>query len=216
MGGAAAIVIAVSLGLAQTSSARAQDFFSALFGTFGARPPAPRLIPLPFPNDDRPRYDDRPHYDAPRGRIAYGGDHAYCVRSCDGRHFPAQGSDSESKAQSCKSFCPASETTLVYGGTIDDATTEDGKSYPDLPNAYRYRNELVAGCTCNGKDQAGLAQVKIEEDPTLRKGDIVASASGLVVAKRSARDRRGAAVIFSPLPDSLRARLRHVPVVARH
>ena len=76
MGGAAAIVIAVSLGLAQTSSARAQDFFSALFGTFGARPPAPRLIPLPFPNDDRPRYDDRPHYDAPRGRIAYGGDPA--------------------------------------------------------------------------------------------------------------------------------------------
>ena len=45
---------------------------------------------------------------------------------------------------------------------------------------------LVAGCTCNGKDQIGLAPVKIEDDPTLRKGDIVAGEDGLMVAGRSA------------------------------
>jgi hypothetical protein len=206
-GGAAAVFAVASLGLALAPSAHAEDFFSALFGGFGRRPPP--QIQMPFANDDMPRYD------SPRQRAAYGGGTAYCVRGCDGRYFPAQGNDSESKAQSCKSFCPASETSLVYGSNIDNAATEAGKSYSDLPNAFRYRNEVVAGCTCNGKDPAGLAQVRAEEDPTLRKGDIVASADGLVVANRNANDRRGVAMNFSPLPESVRARFRQVPVVAK-
>ena len=105
--------------------------------------------------------------------------------------------DGQSRAASCNSFCPASETKVVYGSSIDHAATENGKPYSELPNAFRYRNELVAGCTCNGKDQLGLAPVKIEDDPTLRKGDIVAGANGLVVAAR-ASDRRGASLNFSP------------------
>jgi hypothetical protein len=212
-GGAAAFVAVASFGLALTPSAHAEDFFSALFGGFRGRP-APE-IRMPFQTDDTPRYDS-PRYDTPRQRASsYGGGTAYCVRGCDGRYFPAQGNDSESKAQSCKSFCPASETSLVYGGNIDDATTDKGKSYSDLPNAFRYRNEIVAGCTCNGKDPVGLAQVKVDDDPTLRKGDIVAGADGLVVASRNANDRRGVAMNFSPLPDSVRARFRQVPVVAK-
>ena len=206
-GGTAAVVTIASLGLALTPSAHAEDFFSALFGGFRMRPPPE--IRMPFPNDDMPRYD------APRQRASYGGGTAYCVRGCDGRYFPAQGKDAESKAQSCKSFCPASETSLVYGSNIDDATTEKGKSYSDLPNAFRYRNEIVASCTCNGKDPVGLAQVKIEDDPTLRKGDIVAGADGLVVANRNANDRSGVAMNFSPLPEKVRARFRQVPVVAK-
>jgi hypothetical protein len=204
--GSTAILVAAS-GLISAPSAHAEDFFSALFGGYGRRPPPE--IRMPFPNDDAPRYE------APRQRASYGGGTAYCVRGCDGRYFPAQGNDAESKAQSCKSFCPASETSLVYGGSIDDATTDKGKSYSDLPNAYRYRNEIVAGCTCNGKDPVGLAQVKADEDPTLRKGDIVAGANGLVVASRNANDRRGVAMNFSPLPDSVRAKFRQVPVVAK-
>ena len=85
--------------------------------------------------------------------------------------FPDLGDPSnESRAASCNSFCPASETKLVYGSNIDSAVTEAGKPYSELPNAFRYRNEIVAGCTCNGKDQFGLAQVKIEDDPTLAQG----------------------------------------------
>jgi hypothetical protein len=206
-GGAAAFVTIASFGLALTPAAHAEDFFSALFGGFGRRPPP--QIQIPFANDDSPRYD------APRQRASYGGGAAYCVRGCDGRYFPAQGNDAESKAQSCKSFCPTSETSLVYGSNIDDATTDDGKSYSELPNAFRYRKEIVAGCTCNGKDSAGLAPVKVEDDPTLRKGDIVAGVDGLVVANRNANDRRGIAMNFSPLPDSMRARFRQVPVVAK-
>jgi hypothetical protein len=82
-----------------------------------------------------------------------------------------------------------------------------------LPNAFRYRNEIVAGCTCNGKDQFGLAKVDVENDPTLRKGDMVASSDGLKVAGRTA-DRRGAALNFSPLPASVRAHYQRLPVVA--
>jgi hypothetical protein len=123
--------------------------------------------------------------------------------------------DSESRAASCSSFCPASETKVVYGSSsnIDNAATESGKPYSELPNAFRYRNELVAGCTCNGKDQIGLAPVRIENDPTLRKGDIVAGADGLMVAGRGA-DKRGASLNFSPASQQVRSRYRRVPVVA--
>ena len=207
VGGAAATIALAMLSVSVTPPAHAQDFFSELFGGFRMRPPPE--IRAPFPNDDMPRYD------APRQRASYGGGAAYCVRGCDGRYFPAQGNDAESKAQSCKSFCPASETSLVYGSNIDDARADSGKSYSDLPNAFRYRTEIVAGCTCNGKDSVGLASVKAEDDPTLRKGDIVAGGDGLVVANRNANDRRGVAMNFSPLPESVRARFRQVPVVAK-
>jgi hypothetical protein len=136
------------------------------------------------------------------------------VRSCDGRHFPISAPDSQSRAASCNSFCPASQTEVVYGSTIDNAATESGKPYSELPNAFRYRNEIVAGCTCNGKDQIGLAPVKIENDPTLRRGDLVAGENGLMGPGRSA-DRRGASLNFSPAQRSVNSRYRRVPVMAQ-
>jgi hypothetical protein len=191
-------------------SAHAEDFLSALFGAFGGHRPQAPAIPLPFANGGDPSA-------APteaRPRAAYGGGAlAYCVRTCDGRYFPANGSDNQSRAASCNSFCPASETRVVYGSNIDNAATENGKPYSELPNAFRYRNEIVAGCTCNGKDQVGLAPVSIENDPTLRKGDIVVGAGGLMVAGRGA-DRRGASLNFSPVSEQVRLRYQHVPVVA--
>jgi len=58
-----------------------------------------------------------------------------------------------------------------------------------------------------------LAPVKVENDPTLRKGDIVAGEKGLVVANHSA-DRRGASLNFSPASERIRSRYQRVPVVA--
>jgi hypothetical protein len=186
--------------------AQAEDFLSALFGAFGGGRSRGPLIPLPFANEGY-QGDARPRYS--------GGGQAYCVRTCDGRYFPiSASSDNQSRAASCNSFCPASDTKVVYGGNIDSAATESGKPYSELPNAFRYRNELVAGCTCNGTDQIGLAPVKIENDPTLRKGDIVAGPGGLMVAGRGA-DRRGASLNFSPASERLRARYQRVPVVAQ-
>jgi hypothetical protein len=190
-------------------SAHAEDFLSALFGAFGAHRPAPPTTPLPFANEGD---SSAPQQTEVRPR-AYGGGMAYCVRTCDGRYFPLSASDNASRAASCNSFCPASETKVVYGSNIDNAATETGKPYSELPNAFRYRTEIVAGCTCNGKDQIGLAPVSIENDPTLRKGDIVAGANGLMVAGRGA-DKRGASLNFSPVSQQARLRYQHAPVVA--
>jgi hypothetical protein len=201
--GAAALVCATAL----APAAQAQDFFSQLFGSFGGRARQP-YISMPFANDDGSavqRSEMRPRY---------GGGQAFCVRTCDGRYFPVTASDNASRAASCNSFCPASETKVFYGGSIDNAAAENGKSYSELPNAFRYRNEIVAGCTCNGKDQIGLAPVKIENDPTLRKGDIVAGENGLLVAGRNA-DRRGAELNFSPASERVRSKYERLPVVAR-
>ena len=201
---------AVGCVLSFAPAAQAEDFLSALFGAFGGHRHEAPSIPLPFSSEGSPLF---PQNDA-RPRAAYsGGGQAYCVRTCDGRYFPISASDGQSRVASCNSFCPASETKVVYGSTIDNAATENGKSYSELPNAFRYRNELVAGCTCNGKDQIGLAPVKIENDPTLRKGDIVAGAGGLMVAGRGA-DKRGASLNFSPVPQSVRLRYQRMPVVA--
>jgi hypothetical protein len=201
---------AAALGASVTApAAQAEDFLSALFGAFGARRHQAPAVALPFAGEDNSL---APQGDA-RARTAYVGGQAFCVRTCDGRYFPISASDSQSRAASCNGFCPASETRVVYGSNIDNAATETGKPYSELPNAFRYRNELVDGCTCNGKDQIGLAPVKIENDPTLRKGDIVAGAGGLMVAGRGA-DKRGASLNFSPVPDAVRSRYPRLPVVA--
>jgi len=188
--------------------AQAQDFFSALFGGLGGGGAARPLIRMPFANEGT--LDDRPGMSRPR--IGYGGGQAWCVRTCDGRYFPISGAGEHGRAAVCDSLCPAGETKVVYGSNIDNAETEAGKSYSELPNAFRYRTEMVEGCTCNGRDQIGLAQVKIEDDPTLRKGDIVAGADGLMVASGSAGKR--AALNFSPVSPAIQARYRNAPVEA--
>ena len=204
-----ALGAAVAVGATSTlaPAAQAEDFLSALFGAFGGGRPQAPSTPLSFANEGNalaPQYGARP-------RSNYsGGSQAYCVRTCDGRYFPISGSNGQSRAASCNEFCPASETKVVYGSNIDNAATESGKPYSELPNAFRYRSEFVAGCSCNGKDQIGLAPVKIEHDPTLRKGDLVAGADGLMVAGQGL-DKRGASLNFSPASESLRSR---VPVVA--
>ena len=181
--------------------AQAEDIFSSFFGFGRSRAPS---IQMPFA--------DTFQQAQPRARYG-GGGQAFCVRTCDGRHFPISGSDNQSKAASCNSLCPSAETKVVNGSNIDNAATENGKSYSELPNAFRYRNEIVEGCTCNGKDALGLAQVSIEKDSTLRSGDIVAGANGLVVASKS--ERRGASVEFSPASEKIKQRFRHPPVVAK-
>ena len=200
MGAAAVLAVA-----SQAPSAQAQDFFSNFFGGFGR----PRVPAVQVP------YDDGFQQAQPRPRYGSGGGQAYCVRTCDGRYFPISSSDRASRGETCNSLCPNASTEVFYGSAIDDAATENGKPYSRLPNAFRYRSELVAGCTCNGKDPVGVAQIDPEKDPTLRKGDIVAGANGLVVANISAARRGGAAVQFSPASESIRARYRQAPVVAK-
>jgi hypothetical protein len=109
--------------------------------------------------------------------IGYGT--TYCVRLCDGRFFPLQGQASASPIQMCSAFCPAAKTRIFNGSEIADARAADGARYADLDNAFVYRQKIVQGCTCNGRDAFGLAKIELANDPTLQAGDIVATAKGL-------------------------------------
>jgi hypothetical protein len=168
----AAILVAVALTAAPV---QARDFFSSFLGGFmgsshSNSPDPSTSTALPFATEGDPTAQ-------PPVRALQSAS-AYCVRTCDGRYFPISGSGSESRAKTCNSLCPASETKVVYGGGIDNARTDKGQPYSALPNAFRYRNEVVSGCTCNGKTSGGLAQINISDDPTVRRGDKVADASG--------------------------------------
>ena len=201
------------LNLGMVAQANAEDFFSALFGARLTPTRSETSTALSFATVGDYGQLPRPS-ESMRPRLGHsGGSQAFCVRTCDGRYFPVTAADRQSRAASCNSFCPASETKVFYGVNIDRAVSEEGKFYSELPNALRYRNEIVAGCTCNGKDQIGLASINIENDPTLRKGDIVAGAAGLMVVGRSA-DKRGASLNLSPASATVRARYERLPQVA--
>jgi len=204
----ALVLIVLAMVAGRADAARAQDLLSGLFGAFVPRPP-PNPAPMPTMSyggtvdGARPAAPARP-FDGTRA--------AFCVRSCDGRYFPIPATEGESATAVCSSFCPASATRVVYGSGIDSAATSSGQAYSDLPNAFRYRSEVVAGCTCNGKDAFGLAKVRIEDDRTLRKGDIVAGAGGLLIA--NGRIERHRAANFTPAPAAIRSRFERLPVLA--
>jgi len=115
----------------------------------------------------------------PSGQVEGGPAKAFCVRTCDGHYFPVLAHPGLSAADACHAFCPASQTVIYSGGTIDGAVAHDGSRYADLPKAFAYRQQLAAGCTCNGHDQFGLAHIDIGNDPTLRPGDVVSTAKGM-------------------------------------
>jgi hypothetical protein len=100
-------------------------------------------------------------------------------------------------AQICTGMCPASKTKIFSGTDIDRASASDGKRYADLENAFVYRQRLVENCTCNGRDAFGTARIDLATDPTLRAGDIVATADGL--AKVSGTRGAHKAATFTPI-----------------
>ena len=158
-------------------------FFDRLFGDIrrAVQPPPRAPSALPFADP----FSSLANHINPAAREQLRADNsgpakAFCVRTCDGHFFPVQANAGVSAAESCRSFCPASETKLYGGSNIDTATATDGGRYAELPNAFVYRKAMVAGCTCNGKNPFGLARLDAANDPTLRQGDIVATKTGLV------------------------------------
>lgn len=192
------LLAAVSLALlALPTGAHAQGLFDALFGPSSPQRSSSRLPPGPGPGvriTVHPRADLGEQPPPPEGAVApsAGPQYAYCVRTCDGRFFPMPASDDRSDADKCRSFCPAADVKVYYGTSIDGAENADGRPYSQLANAFRYRNEFVEKCTCNGASQLGLAKVAIADDPTLRVGDIVTDARGiLLVTETRTSARRG-------------------------
>jgi hypothetical protein len=195
----ATLTLAAVLTVLPFSAASAQGLFDALFGSIRRPPPSARSLPqfqafappalfsLSAPADPGPRYSGRSK--------------VYCVRLCDGRYFPLARHAGVSPAETCHSFCPASRTKTFSGGDITYAAASDGTRYSELANAFLYRKQVVAGCTCNGRDAFGLAPLDTASDPTLRKGDIVATRDGFVAYR--GRHRKTGDLNFTPI-DSYR------------
>jgi Protein of unknown function (DUF2865) len=189
--------------------ARAEGLFDFLFGGFQrqspprnvnsyAEPPASigRVAPA-VPNGTE---------DVRQGSGAIGRTVAFCVRLCDGQHFPLEHLPNATPIETCRAMCPASKTKVFFGGEIGGAVAKDGQHYAELDNAFVYRKQLVANCTCNGRDAFGLATLDVKTDPTLRPGDIISTKEGLMTY--SGRSGQGA---FTPVaPSALGPQLNSV------
>jgi hypothetical protein len=194
--------------------ASAEDLFGFLFGG-GQRQQQRQALPQANFFADPFGFNQQPA-PPPRPVASSGSGPAFCVRTCDGRYFPlARGN--ASPAQMCQAFCPASPTRVFFGGTIDGASSSNGERYAESENAFAFRKALRADCTCNGRDPAGLAPVDLSLDTSLRSGDVIATASGLV-AYSGVRVGAGQTAEFTPvasypgLTADVRARLGEMKV----
>jgi len=142
---------------AANSQGGPQGFFDALFG--GGT--------IVNPNGDG----------APNGTY-----HTVCVRSCDGYYFPISYSTLPTHfaedQRTCQRECPAADVTLYSyrnpGESIDQAVSTNGQLYTALPTAYRYRTQLVSGCSCRRPGESWEDALKNADDSsTLESGDIV-------------------------------------------
>jgi hypothetical protein len=195
----ASIVVALA---AQGASASAQGFFDWFSQRQDDRyasqnsssgHPQRQYTPQASAYSDPTTPMDAPRYGAP-STPSIGGSTgryvAYCVRLCDGRYFPMQRHNNATSIQLCNAFCPAAKTQVFNGSAIDQAVAPNGARYADLDKAFVYREKIVDGCTCNGKDAFGLAKIDVANDPTLRPGDIVASGDNQKAALVAAANRQ--------------------------
>jgi hypothetical protein len=80
-----------------------------------------------------------------------------CVRGCDGGYFPISFATLPQRfaedARLCRAMCPSAQVELfVYqnpGATPQDAVSLNGVPYTSLPNANRYKSEVVPDCSCS-------------------------------------------------------------------
>jgi hypothetical protein len=192
--------VLVTAQLAVPGQAQAGSLFDFLFGGLRQQPAAPvsSYAETP-PGAVAP---DAARGDAVIGGSTGGGRYvAYCVRLCDGQHFPLDHNANATPVETCRSMCPTAKTKVFFGTEIDHAVARDGARYADLDNAYVYREHFVSSCTCNGKDPYGLTRIDAKNDPTLRPGDIVTTTDGPM----EFAGRRGAVAEFTPVDPAVLA-----------
>ncbi|MGA2941934.1 MAG: DUF2865 domain-containing protein [Xanthobacteraceae bacterium] len=137
---------------------------------------------------------------------------AFCVRLCDGQHFPLERASNSTPVETCRAMCPASKTKVFFGSEIGASRAGDGQRYTDIDNAFIYRKQLVSNCTCNGRDAFGLAPYEANSDPTLRPGDIVTTKDGFVAYA----GKTSAGASFTPLDTAIvSAQLAHTAAPVR-
>jgi hypothetical protein len=205
-------VLAISSLPVVTGPARAEGFLDFIFGhpqeQAAPAPPANMSVQPPARVAPPPLDRETVH----RGGGSTGHSVAFCVRLCDGKGFPLERYPNATPVEICQAMCPASKTKVFFGTEIDGAVARDGARYANLDNAFLYRKQLVANCTCNGRDAFGLAPFAMASDPTLRPGDIVVTKDGLMAYT----GKPGQAGAFTPVdPASISAELNSITVRPR-
>jgi hypothetical protein len=200
----AAVTVGAAFGIgAMTPRADAAGFFESLFGGLFA-PQRPAAYPHADPGADV----NLRRQNTPAIRTDEPEEAAFCVRLCDGRYYPMTSDGGNSTpVRMCSAMCPAATTRVFHGSEIASAKDATGIHYAKLDQAFAYRKSVVPSCSCNGKDPFGLATVDIMSDPTLRAGDIVATANGFKTF-RGATSETHRAADFTPTPASKVASLR--------
>jgi Protein of unknown function (DUF2865) len=178
----AGMLLAASLFIGPDAARSEEGFFDFLFG--GSRrwePPSHSYehppAPAPLPGRIKPAPLGRESISEGGGTTGHGV--AFCVRLCDGPHFPMENMVKGTPGETCRAICPYSKTKVYFGAEIGGAVAQDGQRYADLDTAFMYRKQLVDKCTCNGRDAMGLAPLDVRNDPTLRPGDMVATKDGI-------------------------------------
>ena len=98
-------------------------------------------------------------YGAPHSSATY---RTVCVRLCDGYYFPVSFSTLPSHFEQdqnvCQSKCAAPVELYYYqnpGSTVDQSVAlRTQEPYTTLKTAFRYRKELVPGCSCKQAEYA--------------------------------------------------------------
>jgi len=106
-----------------------------------------------------------------------------CVRTCDGAYFPVSFATYQARFQdderTCKALCPAAEATLFTyrnpGEDINQAVSINGQPYSSLPNAFKFRTEFNASCSCKAAGQTWSEALKSVDDRASveQQGDII-------------------------------------------
>lgn len=116
-----------------------------------------------------------------------------CVRTCDGYYFPISYATTQDKfaedAQTCQQTCPAADVVLMTNHTgedINQAVSTSGAPYSSLPNAFKYRTEVVPACGCRRPGQTWAQALGQVRDATMQSDDIVVTPG---VAKNMAQPR---------------------------
>jgi hypothetical protein len=86
-------------------------------------------------------------------------------------------------------MCPGATVRLftARNGAIETARSETGQLYGATATAFRYRERLVPGCSCQANVTQGLARLALAKDHTLRTGDVVVTDQGVRVFRAGAR-----------------------------
>ena len=116
---------ALAAAMAIPRPASAQGLFDFLFGGFQQRPPQQENYPAPpAPGIGRIAPAPLGQESVTEGGGSTGHAVAYCVRLCDGQHFPVEQIINGTPAETCRAICPYSKTKVFVGSEIGAAAAQ--------------------------------------------------------------------------------------------